>query len=98
MESPVVTATAGLLLFPESTIVPTLIAKLGISRSLGIPNATNRKAVSWNVDEAEDILIVEVQESVPRVGSIGRRTPPESVASSEAEVSIVAAAEAARQT
>ena len=41
MESPVVTATAGLLLFPVSTTVPTVMPKPDVNRSLGIPNATN---------------------------------------------------------
>ena len=69
----------------------------GSLRSLGIPDATNRKAVLRIAAEAVDILVVVGQVATPCAGATGRGTPPESVVSSAVEVSI-AAAEAARQT
>ena len=66
-------------------------------RSLGIPDATNRKADSWIVVGAEDILVVAAQESVPCIGANGRGTPPVAEVTSVEEESIVEAV-AARQT
>ena len=65
--------------------------------SLGIPDATNRKAEMWIVAVAVDILVVVVQASKPCAGAIGRGTPPVRAVPSEVEVTIVVA-EAARQT
>ena len=97
MKSPAVIVIAGLLLFLVLTIVPTLLAKQGISRSLGIPNATNRKAAFWKGVAAEDILVVGEQSTPPSTGAIGRGTPPDTFGPNLNEESIEGAG-AARQT
>ena len=64
--------------------------------SLGIPDATNRKAVMWLVAVVVDILTGVGQIPVPHEGAIGRGTPPVSDVPSAFEA--IVEAEAAGQT
>ena len=67
-ESPVVTATSGLLLLRVPTRVPTD----GVNPSFGIPDATNRPAVLRKAIVAKDFLLGGVQASHPCIGASRR--------------------------
>ena len=69
----------------------------GMRELFGIYETTNRKAEARIVVAAEDTRIVEVQASVPSVGTARRGTPPASQVASDVEASIVVPG-AARQT
>ena len=53
-----------------------------------IPEATNRKTVGTVVDAPVNAAVVEVQNTVPGIGSGKRRRPPETVEATAAEAPV----------